>query len=226
MGSPSILVLCGSPRETGNTQTLVNRFAEGAREGGADVEVVRTFDRHIKPCRGCLRCNILGRCSLKGDDWPEIAQSFTLAKGVLFATPIYFHHVSGNLKLAIDRFRSLVHVRMVPHGVGLEHSPRYDPEKAYALILVQGGTGEHGVKEIRDLIEFIAGFGDRPRPVETLVASGAGISGQIRMTEEELTAAYRKLGLPLDRVEADVAVNQELRDRAMEMGRRMAERIR
>jgi multimeric flavodoxin WrbA len=220
-----ILCLCGSPRPTGNTQTLVDRFAEGASEAGAEVEIVRSFDLDIRPCRGCLRCNIIGRCAIKGDDWPPLAESFCKADAVLFASPVYFHHVTGNLKLVIDRIRSLLHVRMVPGGIGLEHTPRYGPHKAYGLILVQGAQGEHGIREVRELIEFIAGLGGAPVPVDVLVGNRLGISGQVRMNAAELASIYEKLGLPTDGAPEHARYNDELRDKARDMGKRMAERL-
>ena len=220
-----ILCLSGSPRERGNSHTLVERFAEGAREAGAAVEVVRPHALRIEACRGCLRCNVLGRCAIKGDDWPGVAEAFKAAGGVLFASPVYFHHVTGPLKLLLDRFRSLLHVKMVHGGIGLEHEPRYDPRKAWGLILVQGARGEHGVREVRDLVAFVAGIGCEDPFLDVLVGNGLGLSGQVRMDAEALAILYRKVGLPPERAPADAAYNEELRDRAHAMGRRMAERI-
>jgi multimeric flavodoxin WrbA len=190
------------------------------------VEVIRTFDLRIKPCAGCLRCNLIKRCALKGDDWPRIAEAFLRARGVLFATPVYFHHVTGTLKLALDRFRSLLHVQMVPEGMGLVHSPRYDADKTYAAILVQGAAGEgQGVEGIRSLFEFIASMGGVAVPVETLVGRRLGILGQVGMNAEELAVAYGKLGLPEGDAPAHAEMNRDLREKARDMGKRMALRI-
>jgi multimeric flavodoxin WrbA len=224
--TPRILCLSGSPRPTGNSQTLVDCFAEGAREEGAEVEIVRAFDLDIQPCKGCLRCNVLKRCSIKGDDWPGVAESIRNAHGILFASPVYFHHVTGSLKLLLDRMRSLLHVQMVPGGDGLEHAARYDADKEYALLLVQGAAGTEGVTEVLDLVRFVASFGGRADDVEWLVGNRLGLSGQVRMTEEELASAYEKLGLPTDRAAEDARYNLELQEKARAMGRGMAARIR
>jgi multimeric flavodoxin WrbA len=224
---PNILCLCGSPRPKGNTHILLDRFVEGAGEGGAATTVIRTFDSNVHGCRGCLRCNVLKRCALKGDDWPVIAEAFGRARGVLFASPIYFHHVTGNMKLVLDRFRSLLHVRMVAHGNGLEHTPRYDTDKEYGLILVQGAAGGgQGIAGIRSLFEFIASMGGESKPVETLVGRRLGLTGQVGMTEAELASAYEKLGLPVEDAPAHAEANRNLCEQAKEMGRSMAERIR
>jgi hypothetical protein len=205
---------------------LVDRFAEGARGAGATVEVFRTADLRIEPCRGCLRCNVLGRCAVRDDDWPRIGDAFAAARGVLIASPVYFLHVTGTMKLALDRFRSLFQVRMVEGGDGLVHDVRYDPDKEYGLILVQGGTWDRGLNEVRDLVEFVAGLGGGPpRAVDTLIGKRLGLSGQVGMSREALEAAFRKLGLPPALAAQGHEDNRVLLDRAREMGRRMAERI-
>ena len=49
-----IVVLSGSPRKGANTDTMVEAFAETAREGGNTVEVVRVASKKIAGCLGCL----------------------------------------------------------------------------------------------------------------------------------------------------------------------------
>ena len=45
-----IVVLSGSPRKGANTDTMVEAFAETAREGGNTVEVVRVASKKIAGC--------------------------------------------------------------------------------------------------------------------------------------------------------------------------------
>lgn len=47
-----IVVLSGSPRKGANTDTMVEAFAETAREGGNTVEVVRVASKKIAGCLG------------------------------------------------------------------------------------------------------------------------------------------------------------------------------
>ena len=49
----NIVVLSGSPRKGANTDTMVEAFAETAREGGNTVEVVRVASKKIAGCSGC-----------------------------------------------------------------------------------------------------------------------------------------------------------------------------
>ena len=52
----NIVVLSGSPRKGANTDTMVDTFAEAAREGGHTVEVVRVAGKKIAGCLGCQYC--------------------------------------------------------------------------------------------------------------------------------------------------------------------------
>ena len=76
-----IVVLSGSPRKGANTDTMVEAFAETAREGGNTVEVVRVASKKIA---GVLE-------TLKGADM------------VVFASPIYWFDITAQEKAAIDR---------------------------------------------------------------------------------------------------------------------------
>ena len=49
----SILILNGSPREGGNTQTLLARVLDGIQAAGGDAEVVRLARMRIAPCTAC-----------------------------------------------------------------------------------------------------------------------------------------------------------------------------
>lgn len=52
----NIVVLSGSPRKGANTDTMVDAFAEAAREDGHTVEVVRVAGKKIAGCLGCRYC--------------------------------------------------------------------------------------------------------------------------------------------------------------------------
>jgi multimeric flavodoxin WrbA len=54
----SILVISGSQKKDGNTATLVEWFAEGARSSGADIDIVNTTSMDIKVagCQSCRAC--------------------------------------------------------------------------------------------------------------------------------------------------------------------------
>lgn len=56
------LFINGSPRKIGNTSQLLKRAMDGAREAGAEVELVNLYDRNLnyKGCMSCFACKIKG----------------------------------------------------------------------------------------------------------------------------------------------------------------------
>ncbi|MBQ5558555.1 MAG: flavodoxin family protein, partial [Lachnospiraceae bacterium] len=50
-----ILVLTGSVRKHGNTDTLAEAFAEGAKKHH-EVEILSVADLNVNPCIGCNSC--------------------------------------------------------------------------------------------------------------------------------------------------------------------------
>ena len=80
-----VLILSGSPRKNGNTEILCDRFAEGVRDAGHHVELVRVCDKDIHYCTGCDSCVKSGRCVFR-DDMEEIRDR--MAKVVETEAPI------------------------------------------------------------------------------------------------------------------------------------------
>ena len=100
--SKKVLILSTSPRKGGNSDTLAEEFARGAREAGHEVEKIGLWDKTIGFCRGCLACQKTGRCVIH-DDADMIAQKMLTAEVIVFATPIYYYEMSGQMKTMLDR---------------------------------------------------------------------------------------------------------------------------
>lgn len=102
--SKNILVICSSYRKGGNSDMLAERFIKGARESGNNVEKVYLSDGQISYCRGCLACQREGVTTCVIHDYAaEIAAKMNEAQVIVFATPVYFYGMSGNLKTMLDR---------------------------------------------------------------------------------------------------------------------------
>ena len=104
--SKNVLVISTSIRPNRNYEMLANAFADGARTSGNDVEVVSLKDKTIGFCKGCLACQKLGRCVIK-DDANEITEKMLSADVIVWATPIYYYEMCGQMKTMIDRANSL-----------------------------------------------------------------------------------------------------------------------
>lgn len=97
-----VLVISSSPRRGGNSDTLAERFVEGAREAGHEVEKISLAGKRIEFCKGCFACQRGGRCPIR-DDAAEIVTKLPEADVLVFATPVYYYSVSGQLKTLLDR---------------------------------------------------------------------------------------------------------------------------
>ena len=101
-----ILVLTGSPRKNGNSNTLAKHFIEGATSVGHDVARFDAAFKDVHPCVGCNRCNMDGPCFFP-DDFEFVRKRLIPADAVVFATPMYYFGVSAQLKAVIDRFYAI-----------------------------------------------------------------------------------------------------------------------
>lgn len=104
--SKKVLVISTSPRKGGNSETLADRFIEGARAAGNQTEKVCLYDKGLSFCIGCLACQKTSKCILH-DDMEDILEKMVSADVVAFATPIYFYEMSGQMKTFLDRTNPL-----------------------------------------------------------------------------------------------------------------------
>ncbi len=97
-----VLILNGSPRQGGNTETAINEMVKTFEKEGVDTEVVQVGN---KPIRGCIAC---GSCATKGqcvfdDEVNEIAPKFEEADGLVVASPVYYASANATLIACLDR---------------------------------------------------------------------------------------------------------------------------
>lgn len=104
--SKKVLVISTSPRKGGNSETLADEFIRGARDAGNDVEKVTLYDKDIRFCRGYLVCQSTQRCVIH-DDADTIVQNMLTADAIVFATPIYYYGMCGQMKTLLDRANPL-----------------------------------------------------------------------------------------------------------------------
>ena len=98
----TVLGISGSPHRHGNTETLLDKFLEGAHEAGAAVEKVVLRDLLYSPCRGCNACHKTGDCIIQ-DDAIGLYEKILAADCIAVASPIYTMGITAELKGFIDR---------------------------------------------------------------------------------------------------------------------------
>lgn len=101
-----VIVISTSLRHGSNSDMLADKFAEGARSAGNDVEKISLAGKEINFCKGCLACQTLGKCVIN-DDVNAIMAKVLEADVVAWATPIYYYEMSGQMKTLIDRMNAL-----------------------------------------------------------------------------------------------------------------------
>ena len=162
-----ILVITGSPRKNGNSNTLADSFIKGAQEAGHSVVRFDSAFKNVHPCIACNKCGMNGECVFK-DDFEFIRDNIVDADAVVFATPMYYFGISAQIKAVIDRFYAIngqIHV----------------PKKA-ALIMTYADTSAKEAQPIishyETLLNYL-GWSDAGR----VIASGVWTEGSVNQTQ-------------------------------------------
>lgn len=99
-----ILAISSSPRRDGNSSSLAQAAARGAREAGHEVEFVYLSDFVDGMLRDCRECRLAdGRCGI-ADGYERLLFDHVLpAAGLIVATPLHWYGMAGRLKTFFDR---------------------------------------------------------------------------------------------------------------------------
>ena len=126
--------LLGSPRRGGNSDTLAGHFCDEAKSRGADIESVVLSDLNYNGCINLFQCkNTLDRCGQE-DDLTPVLESIEQASILVLASPIYFTNLTGQMKLAMDRFFSF----FVPGYPTAKVKTRLTQNQHLVLVQTQG----------------------------------------------------------------------------------------
>lgn len=101
-----IVVISTSLRANSNSEALAKEFANGAEAAGHEVEYISLKGKNIAFCIGCLACQSKGQCIFNDDALP-ITEAVLNADVVVWATPIYYYEMAGQMKVLIDRMNSM-----------------------------------------------------------------------------------------------------------------------
>lgn len=173
--SKKILVISTSPRMGGNSETLADEFIRGAKEAGHETEKVCLYDKTIEFCKGCLACQQTENCIIH-DDAAVIVDRMRRADVVVFATPVYFYEMSGQMKTLLDRTNPLFPGEYSFRDIYLLATSA-DEEKASMDGAVKGLEGWISCFELSRLAGVVCG-------------TGADKKGDIKSLLETLAAAY------------------------------------
>lgn len=162
-----ILVITGSPRKNGNSNTLVDNFIKGVEEAGHSVVRFDSAFKNVHPCVACNKCGMNGQCVFN-DDFEFVRNNIVDADVVVFASPMYYFGISAQIKAVIDRFYAIngqIHV----------------PKKA-VLIMTYADTSAKEAQPIINHYETLLnylGWSDAGK----IIASGVRTEGDVNHTQ-------------------------------------------
>ena len=179
-----VLGIMGSPRRQSNTEILLDKALEGAREAGAEVEKVLVSKLKISPCLEIYACRKDGNCAIK-DDMQLLYKKLLEADHVIFASPMFFYGVTSQAKAMIDRCQALW-VRKHVLGMGKE-----DKRERRGLFISVGAT--RGAKLFDGAVLTVKYFFEAIGVEYSgdLLVRGIDNKGQIREHPAALEDAFR-----------------------------------
>ena len=96
-----VLMLNGSVRKNGNTQTALLEIAKVLEAQGIESEIFE-IEEPVRDCIGCKGCTEEG-CRFGDDGVNEFIKKAKEADGFVFGTPVYYAHPSGRILSFLDR---------------------------------------------------------------------------------------------------------------------------
>lgn len=163
--SKKVLIISTSPRKGGNSDTLADAFFQGAQDAGHEVEKISLHDKNIGFCKGCLSCQNTQRCVIH-DDADTIIQKMLTAEVLVFATPIYYYGMCGQMKTLLDRA-----------------NPLFPADYAFRDIYLLAAAAEEDEHTVDGAITGLTGWIDcfeKTRLADTVFAGGVTAVGDIQ----------------------------------------------
>ena len=173
-----VLVVSTSIRNGSNSEILAHEVERGALDAGNAVEFVSLAGREIGFCRGCLACQKTGNCVIR-DEMDALIGKVREADAIVFATPIYYYEMSGQMKVFLDRC-----------------NPLYISDYKFRSVCLITASAEEGddvaERAARGLQGWIECF---PKASFGGLLSSGGVTGPNEAADrEELMAAAREFG--------------------------------
>jgi multimeric flavodoxin WrbA len=169
----NILIISGSPKKNGNTDTLISWFCEGIKSSATEITVIRAAGLKLKTngctsCRSCQKQKEYG-CVIN-DDIKTVQKHMIEADMIVMATPLYFFSASAQLKVIVDRMFSLY---KWDNNAGTMKTIL----KGKTFVLIASAYEDVGLKELESPFRLTAEYSGMK--FKSLLIPNAGVSGQI-----------------------------------------------
>ncbi len=170
-----ILIISTSLRANSNSEYLAHECERGALESGNEVTFLSLKGKNIGYCIGCLACQQTGKCVLK-DDAGEFCEQVKNADTLVFATPIYYYEMCGQMKTLLDRLNPL-------------YPTDYRFRKVYMIATAAEDGDQTFEKAYNGLLGWVDCF-ERAKLCGLVTGGGIGDSGDAKAHADALRRAY------------------------------------
>lgn len=155
-----VVAINGSPHGAiGNTSQMIRMIGEGLSREGIVLEEIFLCAKEIAYCVGCAVCLEKGKC-WRRDDHAGITDALFAADGIILASPVYFKHVTAQMKTFIDR------------SLAFGHKPRKASRPGLAVTVSAGLADMATAHYLEEMVRIYGAF-----PVGALVALATGPGG-------------------------------------------------
>ena len=98
-----VLIINGSPHESGTTQTALAEAMRTLSAEGIECETIHIGNKRISGCVGCGACH-KGHVGCAHDELVnEVAKKFEEADGIIIGSPVYYASPNGTLIAFLDK---------------------------------------------------------------------------------------------------------------------------
>jgi len=101
-----VIAINGSPRQKWNTHILLEKCLAGAKEAGAETELINLYDLNFRGCISCFACKRKGitvdKCAMQ-DDLEAVLEKICDCDALVLGSPIYFNSITGEMRSFWER---------------------------------------------------------------------------------------------------------------------------
>lgn len=124
------LFVNGSPRKNWNTVKLLERAMDGAKEAGAECELVHIYDKPFKGCVSCFACKVKnskcnGLCAFRDELRPLLEKAYE-ADIIVIGSPVYFNGATAGTRAFLERLMFPIDTYLVDEAgkrINVPHKP-------------------------------------------------------------------------------------------------------
>ncbi|MCL2570343.1 MAG: flavodoxin family protein [Firmicutes bacterium] len=98
-----VLLVNGSPRKNGCTNTALEEVAEALKNNGIETEIFWIGNKAIQGCIACYKCRTTDKGCIFNDDVTMFMEKAKQADGFVFGSPVYYAGPNGSLCAFMDR---------------------------------------------------------------------------------------------------------------------------